>query len=103
MTANELDELLRENPSFIISLQNKCEMQEKEIAQLKDVLGIQTSSADLNIKAVNKIKKQEQKIAELEKEIRFLKAENEKLKLENEEMRSHILYSEHMPQISDYL
>ena len=31
MTANELDELLRENPSFIISLQNKCEMQEKEI------------------------------------------------------------------------
>ena len=29
MTANELDELLRENPSFIISLQNKCEMQEK--------------------------------------------------------------------------
>ena len=44
MTANELDELLRENPSFIFSLQNKCEMQEKEIAQLKDLLGIQTSS-----------------------------------------------------------
>ena len=44
-----------------------------------------------------------EKIRELEKKIRFLKAENEKLKLENEEMRSHILYSEHMPQISDYL
>ena len=65
MTANELDELLRENPSFIISLQNKCEMQEKEIQKLKDLLGIQTSSADLNIKAVNKIKEQAKEIEQL--------------------------------------
>jgi hypothetical protein len=44
-----------------------------------------------------------EKIRELEKEIRFLKAENEKLKLKNEEMRSHILYGEHMPKMSDFL
>jgi len=65
MTLKELDELLRENPSFIISLQNKCEMQEKEIQKLKDLLGIQTSSADLNIKAVNKIKEQAKEIEQL--------------------------------------
>jgi len=68
MTANELDELLRENPSFIISLQNKCEMQEKEIQKLKDLLGIQTSSADLNIKAVNKIKEQAKEIEQLKQD-----------------------------------
>jgi len=68
MTLKELDELLRENPSFIISLQNKCEMQEKEIQKLKDLLGIQTSSADLNIKAVNKIKEQAKEIEQLKQD-----------------------------------
>ena len=65
MTANELDELLRENPSFIISLQNKCEMQEKEIAQLKDELGIKYASIALQLKAVNKIKEQAKEIEQL--------------------------------------
>jgi len=69
----ELDELLKENPSFIISLQNKCEMQEKEIAQLKDLLGIQTSSADLNIKAVNKIKEQAKEIENLKSKVQYWK------------------------------
>jgi len=74
MTANELDELLRENPSFIISLQNKCEMQEKEIQKLKDLLGIQASSTDLNIKAVNKIKEQAKEIEQLKSKIQYWKA-----------------------------
>ena len=65
MTLKELDELLRENPSFIFSLQTKVEEQEKEIQKLKDLLGIQTSSADLNIKAVNKIKEQAKEIEQL--------------------------------------
>jgi len=77
MTANELDELLRENPSFIISLQNKCEMQEKEIQKLKDLLGIQASSTDLNIKAVNKIKEQAQEINNLKKQITQLSVSRE--------------------------
>jgi len=74
MTLKELDELLRENPNLIISLQNKVEEQEKEIAQLKDLLGIQTSSADLNIKAVNKIKKQAQEIEQLKSKVQYWKA-----------------------------
>ena len=69
MTLKELDELLRENPSFIFSLQTKVEEQEKEIQKLKDLLGIQTSSADLNIKAVNKIKKQAQEIEQLKEKL----------------------------------
>ena len=74
MTLKELDELLRENPSFIFSLQTKVEEQEKEIQKLKDLLGIQTSSADLNIKAVNKIKEQAKEIEQLKKEIENLKS-----------------------------
>ena len=68
MTLKELDELLRENPSFIFSLQTKVEEQEKEIQKLKDLLGIQTSSADLNIKAVNKIKEQAKEIEQLKQD-----------------------------------
>jgi predicted nucleotide-binding protein (sugar kinase/HSP70/actin superfamily) len=67
MTANELAEILRENPSFIILLQNKCEMQEKEIAQLKDELGIKYASIALQLKANNKIKEQAQEITHLKK------------------------------------
>ena len=68
MTLKELDELLRENPSFIISLQNKCEMQEKEIAQLKDELGIKYASIALQLKAVNKIKEQAKEIEQLKQD-----------------------------------
>jgi len=74
MTANELDELLRENPSFIISLQNKCEMQEKEIAQLKDKLGIKYASIALQLKANNKIKEQAKEIEQLKSKIQYWKA-----------------------------
>jgi hypothetical protein len=73
MTANELDELFRENPSFIISLQNKCEMQEKEIAQLKDALGIKYASIALQLKAINKIKEQAQEIADLKSKVQYWK------------------------------
>jgi len=68
MTLKELDELLRENPSFIFSLQTKVEEQEKEIQKLKDLLGIQASSTDLNIKAVNKIKEQAKEIEQLKQD-----------------------------------
>ena len=74
MTLKELDELLRENPSFIISLQNKCEMQEKEIAQLKDELGIKYASIALQLKANNKIKEQAKEIEQLKEEIENLKS-----------------------------
>jgi len=74
MTANELANILIENPSFIFSLQTKVEEQEKEIQKLKDLLGIQTSSADLNIKAVNKIKEQAKEIEQLKQELALVKA-----------------------------
>ena len=68
MTLKELDELLRENPNLIISLQNKVEEQEKEIAQLKDELGIKYASIALQLKAVNKIKEQAKEIEQLKQD-----------------------------------
>ena len=79
MTANELANIVIENPSFIISLQNKCEMQEKEIKKLKYLLDIQNHSDNSLLKAVDKIKKQEQKIAELEKNLFMLQKHYDQL------------------------
>lgn len=65
MNAIELAEILKENPDFIASLQNKVEQQELEIEQLKHKLGIEKSRLNLNIQAVSKIKEQAKEIEEL--------------------------------------
>ena len=62
MNAIELAEILKENPTFITSLQNKCDAQEKEIEQLKHKLSVEKSRLNLNIQAVGKIKEQAKEI-----------------------------------------
>lgn len=69
MNAIELVEILKENPDFITSLQNRIEEQEKEIEKLKDVLGIQDYSDNSLLKAVAKIKEQAKEIEQLKREI----------------------------------
>lgn len=62
MNAIELIEILKENPDFIVTLQNKIEKQEIEIEELKDKLGIQNHSDNSLLKAVSKIKEQAKEI-----------------------------------------
>ena len=69
MNAIELAEILKENPTFITSLQNRIEEQEIEIEALKDKLGIQDYSDNSLLKAVAKIKKQAKEISSLKKQI----------------------------------
>ena len=71
--AIELVEILKENPTFITSLQNRIEEQEKEIEKLKDKLGIQNHSDNQLLKAVSKIKEQAKEIEQLK--LRELSAE----------------------------
>ena len=72
MNAIELIEILKENPDFIVTLQNKIEKQEIEIEKLKDVLGIQDYSDNSLLKAVSKIKEQAKEIEQLKKQINLL-------------------------------
>ena len=65
--AIELVEILKENPTFITSLQNRIEEQEKEIEKLKDKLGIQNHSDNQLLKAVAILRKQAKEIEQLKK------------------------------------
>jgi predicted RNase H-like nuclease (RuvC/YqgF family) len=89
MTAKELDELLKENPTFIISLQNKCDAQEKEIEQLKHKLSVEKSRLNLNIQAVGKIKEQAKEIQQLNFVLKNLTlATNKKINELEEEIKN---------------
>ena len=104
MNANELAEILKENPTFIASLQNKVEQQELEIEQLKHKLSIEKSRLNLNIQAISKIKEQAKEIdalkevlkiifkhrIEQEKLIYELYKKNEELIIENEVLRANL-------------
>ena len=70
-------EILKENPTFITSLQNRIEKQEKEIEALKDKLGIQDYSDNSLLKAVSKIKEQAKEISSLKKQINLLSVSRE--------------------------
>ena len=91
----ELIEILKENPDFITSLQNRIEEQEKEIEKLKDKLGIQDYSNNSLLKAVSKIKKQAKEIEELKQIVEstikqaFYEDDYHKLKAEYDLLKAH--------------
>ena len=74
LSANELAEILKENPDFITSLQNRIEEQEKEIERLKLKLSVEKSRLNLNIQAVSKIKEQAKEIEQLKATIQAFRA-----------------------------
>ena len=83
MNAIELVEILKENPDFITSLQNRIEEQEKEIEKLKDVLGIQDYSDNSLLKAVAKIKEQAKEIEQLKADLNIEKECYDKIEKHN--------------------